>query len=402
MAIPRLLTAILICSAYGAAQSQPRVTTLYNFTGAADGSYPSAQVVIGSGGVLYGTTYFGGAGGQGTAFSLTPPGAPGDPWIESTLFSGFGDGGGPNSRLAIGSGGVLYGTTVSGGIYNVGMVFSLTPPSSPGGDWIRAVLHNFNINRRGDGPAGVVVSAEGILYGTCGGGEFPEAGTVFALVPPATPGVAWPMGLLYTFSEGDDGYLPGSGVVIGSGGTLYGTTVTGGSSDAGTVYALTPPAVAGGSWTETVLYSFMGGADGFEPIWTPVIGSGGVLYGTTSGGGSANGGTVFSLTPPASAGGSWTHAVLYNFPTPQPGPVTLSRRGVLYGMTNSAAAGTAFALEPPASPGGSWTYRLLGMLAGSSALGFPTGFTIDEDGVLYGTVHEGGTYGYGMVFALTP
>jgi len=45
---------------------------------------------------------------------------------------------------------------------------------------------------------------------------------------------------------------------------------------------------------------------------------------------------------------------------------------------------------------------LLGMLAGSSALGFPTGFTIDEDGVLYGTVHEGGTYGYGMVFALTP
>ncbi|HXM40733.1 MAG TPA: choice-of-anchor tandem repeat GloVer-containing protein [Bryobacteraceae bacterium] len=121
------------------------------------------------------------------------------------------------------------------------------------------------------------------------------------------------MEILYTFSEGEDGYLPGSGVVIGPGRTLYGTTVTGGSAGAGTVYALAAPATPGGAWTETVLYSFLGDTDGSAPTWSPVIGSGGVLYGATNSGGIANDGTVFSLTPPVSPGGAWTHAVLYHF-----------------------------------------------------------------------------------------
>jgi uncharacterized repeat protein (TIGR03803 family) len=392
---------MLMCSAHGAAQDPPVWKTLYNFTGAADGAYPSAQVVIGSGGVLYGSTYFGGGEGQGTAFSLTAPASPGGAWVESVLSSSFGAGG-PTSRLAIGNSGVLYGVTVSGGAENVGTVFSLTPPSAPGGDWNQAVLHSFHIDTRGDGPEGVVVSAAGILYGTAGGGYYPEEGTVYALVPPVSAGGVWRMEILYTFREGNDGSRPGSGVVIGSGRTLYGTTLTGGSGNAGTVYAMAPPATPGGAWTETVLYSFMGGADGSEPQWSPVIGGGGVLYGVTSGGGSANGGTVFSLTPPASSGGAWTHAILYNFPSPEPGPLTLGRGGALYGMTNSAAMGTAYVLERPASSGDSWTYRLLGTFAGTSAAGFPTGFAMGSDGVLYGTTHEGGANGYGTVFALNP
>jgi len=70
----------------------------------------------------------------------------------------------PTSRLAIGSGGVLYGTTISGGTDNVGTIFSLT--------------HSFHLDGRADAPAGVVVSSEGILYRTAGGGEYPEEGTV--------------------------------------------------------------------------------------------------------------------------------------------------------------------------------------------------------------------------------
>ena len=87
------------------------------------------------------------------------------------------------------------------------------------------------------------------------------------------------------------------GVTLGANGALYGTTTAGGISNAGTVYSLTPPAAPGGAWTETVLWSFMGGADGADPVAGLAIGENGVLYGTTSSGGVSNAGTVFALKP---------------------------------------------------------------------------------------------------------
>ena len=100
--------------------------------------------------------------------------------------------------------------------------------------------------------------------------------------------------------------------MIGACGVLYGTTWLDGSGS-GTVFQLTPPASPGGAWTETTLYSFTGGSDGGNPVASLVIGDGGVLYGTSSGGGASNAGTVFALKPPTSAGGSWTETVLYSF-----------------------------------------------------------------------------------------
>ena len=103
---------------------------------------------------------------------------------------------------------------------------------------------------------------------------------------------------LYTLGGGSDGGDVYSGVVIGSGGVLYGTTFSGGSANAGTVFSLTPPASPGGAWTETVLHEFIGEKDGDEPIGPVVIGKSGVLYGTTFGvGGASSWGTVFSLRP---------------------------------------------------------------------------------------------------------
>src|ERR1022692_4688674 len=99
---------------------------------------------------------------------------------------------------------------------------------------------------------------------------------------------------LATFTSAPDGSDP-SGVVVGSGGVLYGVTQSGGSKNNGTVFSLTPPKSTGGPWTETLLYNFTGGTDGGSPTGV-VIGNEGVLYGTTQYGG----GTVFSLTPPAS------------------------------------------------------------------------------------------------------
>ena len=92
-----------------------------------------------------------------------------------------------------------------------------------------------------------------------------------------------------------DGFSP-TGVVIGPGGVLYGVTRFGGGPlDKGSAYSLTPPATPGGSWTE-VVYAFPGGDAGTDPYGV-LVGRNGVLYGMTQLGGTSNLGTVFSLSP---------------------------------------------------------------------------------------------------------
>jgi uncharacterized repeat protein (TIGR03803 family) len=88
-------------------------------------------------------------------------------------------------------------------------------------------------------------------------------------------------------------------VAIGAGGVLYGTTQRGGTANNGTVFSLTPPAVPGGIWAEAVLHSFIGGpSDGERPHARLVVDSTGLLYGTTyNGGADLQPGAVFSLTP---------------------------------------------------------------------------------------------------------
>jgi uncharacterized repeat protein (TIGR03803 family) len=427
MAVQRLLTMLLMCGAYSAAQNPPpTLTTLYSFTCCTsyDGYDPVAPPTVGAGGVLYGTTSVGGRWGQGAVFSLTPPSSPGGAWTESILHSfhdvdGISDGINPNTRLVIGSGGVLYGTSYSGGDSNIGTVFSLTPPASPGGHWAEAV-YSFSLgppggdDNGGQNPTGLTISPTGILFGATknGGIEHPSNyGTVFALVPPASPGGSWTESVLHRFAAGEtDGCYPGAGVT-GSGGVLYGTTEDCGSAGYGTVFMLAPPAIPGGAWTETVLYSFgaTNDADGSCPFTGVVIGGDGVLYGTTAYGGSSGYGTVYSLTPPASAGGPWTEAVLHDFPFASgashpfawPGPLTVGEDGTIYGTTEyGGGVGAAFALKPPTAPGQTWTEILLHKFTGGADGVFPTGLTMGAGGVLYGTTQQG-LGGFGTVFMLT-
>ena len=128
---------------------------------------------------------------------------------------------------------------------------------------------------------------------------------------------------LYTFPV-DSGPV-GDPLAVGAGGTLFGVTASGGYvggfcahyQGCGTVFSLTPPATAGGLWTEQILHAFNpGGGDGNHPAAGLVIGPGGVLYGTTLLGGEGyeeGGGTVFSLTPPAVAGAPMTETIVYQF-----------------------------------------------------------------------------------------
>lgn len=182
------------------------------------------------------------------------------------------DGAYPYARLAIGGEGAFYSTTSSGGLSNAGTVFSLTPPDAAGGAWTEHVLYDFT-GISPVGPSSVVIGRHGTLYGTTSGGGggvcLEGCGTVFSLAPPASPGGSWRETVLYTFTGDADGSLPTSGVTIGDGGVLYGTTASGGTYTLGTVFSLTPPASAGAPWTKTIVHSFSG-PDCIGPD-TPVV-----------------------------------------------------------------------------------------------------------------------------------
>ena len=183
-------------------------------------------------------------------------------------------------------------------------------------EWKESVLYSFQGgNSDGALPVGkIVFDSSGNLYGatTQGGGQCvpSQCGTVYQLSPPAKNGDPWIETVRYIFrgfnQGGTDGSLPAGGLVMDSSGNLYGTTAYGGTGNCvllgtkvgcGTVYELSPPQQQGGAWTETILYSFQGGNDGYFPWGNLVFDKKGNLYGTTIGGGAYGGGTAFEITP---------------------------------------------------------------------------------------------------------
>ena len=366
-------------------------TVLFDFNGPG-GALPGSAIggsgpkpIFGSNGALFGTTMAGGSndgsgvGFGGTVFELAPPTTVGGVWSETVLYS-FSpypeDPTTPLSGVLIGPSGALYGTTytdyVAGGIPYGGSVFRLIPPAAPGGSWTESIL--LSLDALGDSPEAGVVSVGGSLYGTTNTIYTDGCGVVYELSPPATAGGPWTGTAIHSF-EGPDGCELTAPLTVGPGGVLFGTTLAGGSGTSceaylggcGTVFQLTPPAAAGGVWTENVIYSFTAAnGDGAYLSAGVVLGKNGVLYGTTTYGGSATAGspcslfgptgcgTVFELTPPSTPGGAWTETILYSFTGQNgegsiPGPLTLGLGDVLYGPTETggtAGKGTIFALKP--------------------------------------------------------
>jgi uncharacterized repeat protein (TIGR03803 family) len=419
---PLLPTFLAFFSCAAAQTSTLVLTTIYSFTGGADGAYPTGGVTIGGGGVLYGTTQGGGYDvcqtyrGCGTVFSLTPSESGDGAWTQAVLYE-FGtpyDGVLPWAGVVVAPNGVLYGTTLYGGFNDSGTVFNLNPPASPDGAWTEGYYRFKGGPLDGSSPyAGVIRSGETIYGATQLGGTW-GYGTVFSLTPSGET-------VLYNFTGGSDGGLPTAGLAMGQGGALYGTTAEPDPYNnpvAGAVYSLAPPQSPGATWTETVLHRFEKPPGG--PAWQfgkLVIGPGGTLYGTTELGGSSGWGTVFSLTPPLLPGGAWTENVLYNFTLGSDGGVleagvVIGSGGVLYGATTYSDSvsycGTLFSLTPPALPGGAWTETTLYSFTGGSDGCFAYSLAIGPGGTLYGTTYGGGASsnclgeGCGTVFSLTP
>jgi len=130
------------------------------------------------------------------------------------------------------------------------------------------------------------------LYGlTRLGGSATNTGTAFQLTPSSG---TWTQTTLYSFTGGNDGGEPCGRVVFDQSGNLYGTSSGNGQNIPGTVFQLAP---SGSAWTEITLHKFGGSNDGLAPLAGVILGKGGALYGTTSGGGSFGKGTVFRVIP---------------------------------------------------------------------------------------------------------
>jgi uncharacterized repeat protein (TIGR03803 family) len=219
------------------------------------------------------------------------------------------------SKLARGPDGALYGTTNLGGANGKGAAYRLAPPASAGGSWSETVIYSFLGGSDGDLPSGgVLFDRRGRLYGTAtsGGNQICVDnggwGTVLRLIPPPSGSGTWSEQTLCEFSGADDGAVPQGDLIFGKGGSPYGTTSNCGSvsltcpGDCGTVFQLTPPASAGGQWTETTLYFFVTAGDGHGPEAGLIRNAGGTLYGVTAVAGNfveggVGGGTVFEILP---------------------------------------------------------------------------------------------------------
>ena len=254
-------------------------TVLYNFTGAGgDGAYPFSCLVWDAAGKLYGTTYKGGASGNGTVFKLAKSGK----LTVLYSFKGASDGENPYDGVVLDPAGNLYGTTFGAFGIDYGTVFKLNSAHK------EKVLHNFTGGTDGGYPyyGGLVRDKAGNLYGTTSfGGANQYFGTVFKV------NKAGKQKVLYSFTGGADGGQPNASVIRDSAGNLYGTTVGGGAAGHGTVFKLDK------AGTETVLYSFTGGTDAAAPNADLLRDAAGNLYGTSIAGGTSGGGTVFKLTP---------------------------------------------------------------------------------------------------------
>ncbi len=298
-------------------------TVLHAFAGAIDGIQPSSQVVL-VGGNLYGTTADGGANTYGTVFELNSQGS------EIGLYA-FGGGSTdvsfPTASVVPGPGGYLYGTGYFSGASNLGGVFKL----AENGFKRDVLLYSFTGGPNdGAHPDSPLVFQGDAAYGTtvyggrgkCNNGFDTGCGVVYKVTPSGAESI------VYSFS-GPDRDGPGALLPDGNGG-FYGTTNSGGTFNNGTVFDLTT------SGTLTTLYSFAksGDAEGVADLRMDASGN---LFGISPTGGANGDGAIFELSP--NGQGGWSETVLYSFTGaadgtgPQPGFVLNQLTRTIYGLT---------------------------------------------------------------------
>lgn len=374
---------------------------LHSFTGGDDGGNPLSTPIIDRAGSLYGTTFYGGQNGAGTAYEINHG--------VQTVFFNFCDacnqGQEPSGTLLFGRTGNLYGTTQMAGDGG-GVVFSLSQAGS------ETILYTFCAKRNcNDGSvpqAGLIPDGDGGFFGTTeGGGGYIQGvncdcGTVFRLSRHGKEEV------LHRFGRDNDGANPQAPLTIDADGNMYGTTLRGGSVGGGTVFKIS----ADGK--ETILHNFVSGDDGLSPNGGLIMDESGNLYGVTAAGGSDNGGgTVYKVAPNGMV--TILHAFCSTSGSCPDGAVPFGELlrdadGNLYGTTagggrkNSDCPQVRCGIVYKLSPAGTETILhefcpKKGCRDGANPF---TGLVADKNfHHLFGTTFYGGIYGNGTVFVVT-
>jgi uncharacterized repeat protein (TIGR03803 family) len=378
------------------------VTSIYDFCkrpNCADGATPESAPVLGSDGNLYGTTNGFASGGYGTVYKMTLSG-------ELTTLYTFcslaecADGSTPNGLMQA-SDGNFYGTTFSGGNFNAGTIFKVTPAGQFTSLYSFCSLANC---ADGNTPVSTLIEgSDGNLYG--GAWQYSGGGVLYRFT------LAGAYKVLYSFCRGIF-CTGGSGplaMVQDANGNFFGTTQYGGSSGSyGTVFELT-------SKQQFINLHNFNKTDGAYPDEGLTLANDGNFYGITAEGGPANAGTIFEIT---AAGGFRT---LYTFAPPDgdepAGALLQGTDGNFYGTTPggpgndplgsvfkfSNGLGQSVQTAPKAGKVGNRVLILGNGLTGSSSVtfnGVEAAFTVESDTYIKATVPTGATTG--VVSVVTP
>ena len=382
----RLVWVALVFCASAVLASAQTFTTLANFNGA-NGANPDLMTLVqGRDGTLYGTTFSGGANDQGTVFNVTLAGS-------VTVLHSFGGGGTdgsiPVAGLIVGADGNLYGTTQGGGAHGQGTIFKVTPSG------LLTTIYSFTGGNDGANPyAPLVQGTDGNFYGTTQAGGTDSFGTVFQVTPSGS------LTTIHSFTGETDGSSPYGGLVFATDGNLYGTTSGSGDESPGTIFKTSTTGPL------TTIYNFChlsGCADGQIPYAGIIQGTDGNFYGTTYNGGNGNRGVVFQFNP-----STQVVTAIHTFSGPDGTNPTagliLATDGLFYGTTkvggNGNNAGTAFQIS---SSGGTFnTLYKFCALSGCTDGEFPVGGLLQaNDGNFYGTTYQGGTSNDGTVYSIS-
>jgi uncharacterized repeat protein (TIGR03803 family) len=393
--------------------------------GCPDGASPVGGVIADQAGNLYGAAGSGGSSGLGVVFELANGGRKlSYSRLHSFCAGNCKDGRMPSFPLIRDVAGNLYGTTATGGSKGGGVVFELTPGADR---WTLKVLHTFcapesGTCKEGSSPSaglsyqgdavGLPYDGQSPLYGTTAMGGSLNGGTVFELSLSDGKWRAKPLHAFCPPPSCASGSTALGGLVLDSGGNIFGVANLGGSHDEGAIFELSS---AGSKYNYAVIYSFCSQqtcTDGIRPGTGLALDGLGNLYGTTARSGTHDAGTLFELSPDS---GKFDFQVLHQFCDEAncsdggapAAPLTVDEQGNVFGTTtqfgNAQGAGTLFELSPSNS---GWTDTVLYDFCSEANCtdgAVPVSrIVVDGTGNLFGTTVAGGAANGGVVFEFQP
>jgi uncharacterized repeat protein (TIGR03803 family) len=358
-------------------------TVVKNFN-RVDGAFPYGSIIEGSGNVLYGMTTQGGTYGQGVIFSLNML-----TLAYTKLFEfDYTNGAFPFGKLLQLSNGMLMGTTIYGGQYGYGTIFSFDP-----------VLRAHNVYKSFDGLdggypySGLIQTSNGILYGTASmGGEGFETGQGAGIIYSFNPNSGeYNILRQFNYTNQFEGTNPYGDLIESSDGRLYGMTYGGGSFGVGTIFSVDP---LWSSFSKLMDFDYTNGA---YPYGSLIQASDGKFYGTTSGGGASGNGVIFSFSVANSTYEKVKEFNGFDGSASFGNLIEVNRKlfGTALGGRNSFGVVFSYNIDDN-------TYSLLKEFVSLHGC-FPYGKLIQGlDGNFYGMTNSGGGSGYGVIYSFNP